>query len=55
MFSLFKSDPIKKLEKEINIALERARDIQRSGDIKGFAIKMGEIEEMQKKLENLRS
>lgn len=55
MFSLFKRDPVKTLEKEINTKLERARDIQRSGDIKGFARAMGEVDELQKKLEELRA
>ena len=55
MFSLFKKDPLKTLEKEIKVKLEKARDIQRSGDIKAYAIAMGEIDELQKKLDQMRS
>ncbi|MCB0666073.1 MAG: Lacal_2735 family protein [Saprospiraceae bacterium] len=55
MFSLFKKDPLKTLEKEIKVKLEKARDIQRSGDIKAYALAMGEIDELQKKLDQMRS
>ena len=55
MFRLFKKDPLKKLEKEINLKLEKARDIQRSGDIKAYALLMGEIDDMQQKLDALRT
>ena len=37
MFRLFKRDPIKKLEAERLALLERARDLQRGGDIVAFA------------------
>lgn len=53
MFGFLKKDPKKQLEKLIRVKLEQARNIQRSGDIKGFARMMGEIEELQKKLEDL--
>ena len=55
MFSFLKKDPLKKLEKEINLKLEKARDIQRSGDIKAYALLMGEIDDMQQKLDALRT
>jgi len=55
MFGLFKKDPIKKLEKEYEQMLEKARDIQRSGDIKAFAIYSGEAEELWKKIEKMRA
>ena len=54
MFGLFKKDPIKKLEKEHRKLLEEAMQLQRGGDIKGYALKMGEAEEVEKKIEELR-
>jgi hypothetical protein len=54
MFSLLKKDPIKELQKTINRKLAQARDVQRSGDIKAYALLMGEIDELQKKLESIR-
>ena len=53
MFGLFKKDPIKKLEKQHSAMLEKARDIQRSGDIKGYAKIMAEAEELAKKIDTL--
>jgi hypothetical protein len=37
MFGLFRKDPVKKLEKDYAHKLKQARDLQRSGDIVGFA------------------
>lgn len=51
MLSFLKKDPKKKLQKLITRKLEQARDIQRSGDIKAYALIMGEIDEMQKQLD----
>ncbi len=53
MFSFFKRDPKKKLEKEIVRKLEIARDIQRSGDIKAYALMIGEIDELEKQLNDM--
>ena len=53
MFNFLKKDPTKELQKVINRKLEQARDVQRSGDIKAYALLMGEIDELQKKLEGL--
>ena len=55
MFGLFKKDPIKKLEKEYEALLVKARDIQRSGDIKLYAATMAESEEILKRIEELKS
>ena len=55
MFGLFKKDPIKKLEKEYDAILLKARDVQRSGDIKGYAKIMAESEEILKQIETLRA
>ncbi len=54
MFGLFKKDPVKKLEKEYDAILVKARDTQRSGDIKGYAKLMAESEEILKKIEELK-
>ncbi|MEM1358850.1 MAG: DUF6435 family protein [Bacteroidota bacterium] len=53
MFGLFKKDPVKKLEKEHARLLEEAMQLQRGGDIKGFAAKSAEAEEVAKKIEEL--
>ena len=37
MFSIFKSDPRKKLKKQHAAALEKAMHAQRNGDIKGYS------------------
>ncbi len=55
MFGLFKKDPIKKMEKRYYAMLEEARDVQRSGDIKGYARLMGEAEELAKQIEALKA
>lgn len=53
MFGLFKKDPIKRLEKKYQKLMEEAMQIQRSGDIKGYAAKMAEAEEVQKEIDQL--
>jgi hypothetical protein len=53
MFGLFKKDPIKALEKKYQKLMEEAMQIQRSGDIKGYAAKMAEAEEVQQEIEKL--
>jgi hypothetical protein len=53
MFGLFKKDPTKKLKEEYAKLLEEARDLQRKGDIKGFAQKSAEAEDVAKKLEEI--
>lgn len=55
MFGLFKKDPVKKLEKEYYEALEKARDIQRSGDIKAYSAMMAKSEEIWARIEALRN
>ncbi|NRB62707.1 MAG: Lacal_2735 family protein [Saprospiraceae bacterium] len=54
MLGLFKKDPIKKMEKAHAKMLEEAMHIQRSGDIKGYAAKMAEADELEKKIIALR-
>ena len=53
MFGLFKKDPVKALQKKYEKLLEEAMQIQRSGDIKGYAAKMAEAEEVQKEIDAL--
>lgn len=53
MFKLFKKDPIKLLEKKYQKLMEEAMLIQRSGDIKGYAAKVAEAEDVQKEIEKL--
>ena len=50
MFNLFKKDPVKKLEKKYNQLMEKARDIQRSGDLKHYARIIAEAEEVQNQI-----
>ena len=45
MFSLFKSDPSKKLRKRYQATLERAMLAQRGGDIKSYSFITAEAEE----------
>lgn len=55
MFGLFKKDPVKKLQKEYSTLMEKARDVQRSGDLKAYARMIAESEEILKKIEELRA
>ena len=53
MFGFFKKDPLKKLRKEQARLLEEAMQLQRSGDIQGYARKMAEAEKKAKEMEEL--
>ncbi|MDX1942298.1 MAG: DUF6435 family protein [Saprospiraceae bacterium] len=53
MFGLFKKDKVKELQKQYQKLLEEAMHIQRSGDIKGYALKIAEAEEIMKKIEEM--
>lgn len=55
MFSLFKKNPSKKLEKQYNRLLEQARDAQRSGDIKLFAELSAQAEAVWKQVEAVKA
>jgi len=55
MLSLFRSDPMKKLQaKQVNL-LEEAMQIQRSGDLRLYAEKMVIIDQLEKEIEALQS
>lgn len=53
MFSFFKADPIKKLEKQRSNLLEKAMHAQRNGDIKTYSELTAEAEEVLKKIQDL--
>jgi hypothetical protein len=53
VFGLFKKDPLKTLQDEYAKRLEQARDLQRNGDIKGFAELSAQADELLKQLESL--
>ncbi len=55
MFSLFKSDPSKKLRKRYHDKLEQAMLAQRKGDIKTYSFITAEAEQLLKELEGLES
>ncbi|MFT7006332.1 MAG: hypothetical protein ACJAXJ_000840 [Colwellia sp.] len=55
MFSIFKKDPIKKLNKLYEAKLEEAMHAQRNGDIKSYSMITAEAEKVAiqiKELEN---
>jgi hypothetical protein len=47
MFSIFKKDPIKKLDKLYKSKLEEAMNAQRKGDIKSYAMITAEAEKIK--------
>lgn len=55
MFGLFKKDPAKKLEKEYERLMEKARDVQRSGDLKAYAAIIEESETILTKIDSLKN
>ena len=54
MFGFLKRDPVKKLEAEYHKLLEQARDLQRQGDIAGFAEKTAEAEALASQIDALK-
>ncbi|HAC25393.1 MAG: DUF6435 family protein [Cyclobacteriaceae bacterium] len=55
MFSFLKKDPLKALIAQRNKMLEEAMHIQRSGDLKLYAVKMEAIDKLEKEIETLQS
>ena len=53
MFSLFRSDPIKKLSKQHKAKLEQAMLAQRNGDIKTYSRLTFEADEILQKIDGL--
>jgi hypothetical protein len=54
MFSFLKKDPIQVLENKRKKLLEEAMHVQRSGDLKLYAVKMEAIDKLEKEIEDLR-
>lgn len=55
MFRFFRCDPIKKLEAEYQRLCVEARDLQRNGDILGFAQRTARAEELAKKIDAMKA
>lgn len=55
MFSMFKSDPVKKLKKQLAQKQEQAMLAQRSGDLRKFAVLTEESEALNKEIQQLKS
>jgi hypothetical protein len=55
MFSLFKANPIKKLQKQYDAKLEQAMLAQRNGDIRGYSEITAEAEAIYLKLQQLKA
>ncbi|MEY2949108.1 MAG: hypothetical protein RLZZ248_309 [Bacteroidota bacterium] len=53
MLNFFKKNPTAKLEKKYEKLLEEAMQLQRKGDIKAYAIKSAEAEEVLKEIEKI--
>ncbi len=51
MFSIFKKDPLKKLNKSYNAKLEQAMQAQRNGDIKMYSLLTAEAEKIEKQIQ----
>jgi len=54
VFSFLKKDPIQALENKRKKLLEEAMHVQRSGDLKLYAVKMEAIDKLEKEIEDLR-
>lgn len=54
MFGLFKKDPTKKLYREYEDLMEKARDVQRSGDLRHYAKIMEESEAILARIDALK-
>ena len=55
MFSLFKKDPKKELQKEYEKLMKDAVDAQRRGDIDGYSTLSAKADEVAKKIDQLSS
>jgi len=53
MFEFLKGDPAAKLRKKYEAKMAEAIELQRSGDIRGFAAKTEEAAELEKQLDAL--
>jgi len=55
MFSIFKANPTKKLNKRLDIKLEKAMQAQRNGDIKSYSELTYEADLIQKEISAIES
>lgn len=55
MLNWFKKDPVQALQKQYEKLLVEARDLQRNGDILGYADKTAESEQLLKQIDELRA
>lgn len=55
MFNFLKKDPISELTNKHKKLLEEAMHVQRSGDLKLYAVKMAAIDKLEKELDALHS
>ncbi|NNE30592.1 MAG: Lacal_2735 family protein [Saprospiraceae bacterium] len=55
MFGLFKKDPVKKLEREYARRMEEAMSVQRSGDLKKYAVMIEEAESIAKQIAQMKN
>lgn len=53
MFSFFKKDPLKELNKQYLQKLEQAMHAQRNGDIRSYSMLTSEAEDILKKIDGL--
>ncbi len=53
MFNFFKKDPVAELSKQYEKLMEEAMQLQRKGDIKGYAAKVAEAEAIQDRIEEM--
>ena len=54
MFGLFRSNPVKKLQKQYEQLLEEAMILQRNGDIKNYSMTATKAEKVREELERLK-
>ena len=55
MFGLFKKNPKKELQKRYEALLKKGMELQRGGDIKGYAAIMAQADDILKQIESLNS
>jgi len=55
MFSIFKKNPLKKLNKRYEAKLEQAMNAQRNGDIKSYSMITAEAETIAVQIQELES
>ena len=53
LFRLFRSSPHRKLIRERDALLRRARELQRNGDVKGCAVVTAQAEQLAAEIERL--